>query len=85
MADYPERNLSVCEFFASIGIDPNLVLEEGINEAGYRKMRLTVDGRRRWDELTDSVMAEFTPWPNGLEDFHKYRRARNEDWDRMHP
>lgn len=75
-----------CEFFESIGIDPSSVLQDGINEYGFRVMVLDAHGKRVYN--SDGFMeAVTTPWPNGVEDFRGFLRAEQRDYlgTRQHP
>jgi hypothetical protein len=85
MSKYQDRSRHTCEYLESIGIDPNTVLEEGANEAGYREIVLDEQGRRSWDHVTGSTRAKLREWPNGPSDFIGFMRARDRDWHENHP
>jgi hypothetical protein len=75
------RSRSVCEFLVSIGVDPYTVCEDGVNEAGYQAIvqeKLVGDTYQRfYDDF--GALTVFVPWPNGDEDYQKFRAARAED------
>lgn len=82
---YPFRSRSVCEFFESIGVDPYTVLEDGVNDAGYRAVQFNEDGSRRRDSL--GVVAKFTPWPTderAVSYYTEFRMARDQDERRVY-
>lgn len=78
---YPKRSESVCKFFESIGIDPYTVLEEGLNEYGFRQKWNGV--RPETPEQRILVGNEFpiqvVAWPNGIEDWKAFDAAHEED------
>ena len=77
---WPKSTRHKCEFFESLGADPKRVMQDGVNEMGYRYMVANEHGRQVYDLESDRIVAEFVPWPNGEADWHAFLKADDLDY-----